>query len=36
MDYQQTGDENTGTYQIEVVILIKHQSLVTNLQGNVS
>ena len=32
---QQTGNENTQTYQVEVVILIYHQILVTYLQGNV-
>ena len=30
-----TGDENIQTYQAEFVILIEHQILVTNLQGNV-
>ena len=30
---QQTGNENTQTYQEEVVTLIYHQILVTNLQG---
>ena len=29
------SDENTQTFQVEVVILIKHQILITNLQGNV-
>ena len=29
------GDENTQTFQVEIVILIKHQILITNLQGNV-
>ena len=32
---QQTRNENTQTYQVEVVILIEHQILVTYLQGNV-
>ena len=32
---QQIGNENTQTYQVEVIILIQHQILVTNLQGNV-
>ena len=32
---KQTGNENTQTYQVVVVCLIKHQILVTNLQGNV-
>ena len=32
---KQMGDENTQTFQVEVVILIKHQILITNLQGNV-
>ena len=31
---QQTGSENTPTYQVEVVVLIQHQILVTNLNGN--
>ena len=31
---QQTGNENTPTYQVEVVVLIQHQILVTNLNGN--
>ena len=31
---QQTGYENTPTYQVEVVILTKHQILETYLQGN--
>ena len=30
---QQTGNENTQNYQVEVVILILQQNLVTNLQG---
>ena len=30
---QQTGNENTQTYQVEVVILIKHQIFETNFQG---
>ena len=32
---QQTGNENTKTYQLEVVVLIWHQVLLTNLPGNV-
>ena len=32
---KQMGDENTQTFQVEVVILIKHQILITNSQGNV-
>ena len=32
---QQTGNENIHTYQVEVMILIQPQILVTNLQGNV-
>ena len=32
---QQTGNENTQMYQVEVVILILHQILGTILQGNV-
>ena len=32
---QQTGDENIQTYQVEVVVLIQHQILVTDSQGNV-
>lgn len=32
---QQTGDGNTPTYQVQDIILIQHQILVTNLQGNV-
>ena len=31
---QQTGKENTPTYQVKVVVLIQHQILVTNLNGN--
>ena len=31
---QQIGNENTQTYQVEVLILIWHQVLITNLQGN--
>ena len=31
---QQTGKENTQTYQIEVPFLIQHQILVTYAQGN--
>ena len=29
------GNENTQMYQVEVIILIKHQILITYLQGNV-
>ena len=32
---QQTGNENIQTYQVEPAILIWHQVLITNLQGNV-
>ena len=32
---QQTINENTKTYQVEVDILILPQILITNLQGNV-
>ena len=32
---KQTGNENTQTYQLVVICLIKHQILVTYLQGNV-
>ena len=32
---QRTGNENIHTYQVEVMILIQPQILVTNLQGNV-
>ena len=32
---QQTGSEKTQTYQVQDIILIKHQILVTNLQQNV-
>ena len=32
---QQTGNENIQTYQVEAAILIWHQVLITNLQGNV-
>ena len=32
---QQTGNENTQTYQVDAVILIQYQILITNLQGNV-
>ena len=32
---QQTGNENIQTYQVEVVVLIQHQILVTDSQGNV-
>ena len=31
---QQTGNENTQTYQVDIVVLIKHQILITNLQGS--
>ena len=31
--YPANSNENTQTYQVEVVVLIKHQILVTNLQG---
>ena len=31
---KKTGNENTQTYQVEVAILIQHQILITNLQGN--
>ena len=30
-----TGDGSIQSYQVEVVILIEHQTLATNLQGNV-
>ena len=30
----QTGNENTQTYQVEVVLLISYQILITNLHGN--
>ena len=33
---QQTGNENIQTYQVEAVILIWHQVLLTNLQGKVT
>ena len=29
-----TSNENTQTYQVEIVILISHQILITNLQSN--
>ena len=29
------GNENIQTYQVEVVVFISHQILVTKLQGNV-
>ena len=29
------GNENIQTYQVEVVVLIAHQILITKLQGNV-
>ena len=32
---QQTGNENTQIYQVDAVILIQYQILITNLQGNV-
>ena len=32
--YPANSNENTQTYQVEVVVLIKHQILVTNLQGS--
>ena len=32
---QQTGNENTRTYQVQDIILNEQQILVTNLQGNV-
>ena len=32
---QQTGNEITQIYQVQDIILIEHQILVTNLQGNV-
>ena len=32
---QQTDNENTQMYQVEVVTFIKQQILVTNLNGNV-
>ena len=32
---QQKGNENIQTYQVEAAILIQHQVLITNLQGNV-
>ena len=31
---QQTGSENTRTYQVQDIILNEQQILVTNLQGN--
>lgn len=33
--YVQTGSKNTQTCQVEVVILIKQKTLITNLQGRV-
>ena len=27
---QQTGNENTQTYQVDIVVLIKYQILITN------
>lgn len=35
MTVQQTGNENTQTYWVGVVILIKDQILVIHLQGNI-
>ena len=35
MIIKQKNDENAQTYHVEVAILMKHQILVTNLQGNV-
>ena len=32
---QQTGSEITQIYQVQDIILIEHQILVTNFQGNV-
>ena len=32
---QQTGSENTQTYQVQDIILNEQQILVTSLQGNV-
>ena len=32
---QQTGSENTETHHVRDITWIKHQILVTNLQGNV-
>ena len=32
---QQTGNENIQSSQVEVVVLIQHQILITYLQGNV-
>ena len=31
---QQTGNENIQTDRVEVVVLVKHQILIVNLQGN--
>ena len=31
---EQTGNENTQTFRVEVIILIHHKILITNLQGN--
>ena len=36
MHFQQTGNENIETYQVETAILIQHQVLITNLQANVN
>ena len=30
----QTGNENTQTYQVDIVVSIKYQILITNLQGS--
>ena len=32
----QTGNENTQTDQVEIVVLISHQIPVTNLKGNIN
>ena len=31
---EQTGNKNTQTFRVEVIILIYHKILITNLQGN--
>ena len=31
---EQTGNENTQTFRVEVIILIYYKILITNLQGN--
>ena len=31
---EQTGNENAQTFRVEVIILIYHKILITNLQGN--